>query len=153
MARRHVRHVQRDDAVQAVGAGQIKHPPGFSRRRDELAFLALDGDARMVGHLLAAAGQQMDQRGLAAVRVAHQRHQGPAPVAVDDGFAHTSDSTSMQAASARRSAKVDRPTRTTCELLPNAPRAISATCSPGMKPISLAQVSTLPPEGWEHNSV
>lgn len=92
MARRHVRHVQRDDAVQAVGAGQIKHPTGFSRRRDELAFLALDGDARMVGHLLAAAGQQMEQRGLAAVRVAHQRQQGPAPVDVDDGFAHTADS-------------------------------------------------------------
>jgi hypothetical protein len=55
----------------------------------QLAFLALDGHAGVVGHLLAAAGQQVEQRRLAAVGVAHQRQQRPAAVDVDWGGAAT----------------------------------------------------------------
>ena len=72
-------HIARDGLVQrrgrkAVGAGQIEHAIG-SRTRCVMAhaFLALDGHARIVGHVLVAAGQSIEQRGLAAVGHAHQR--------------------------------------------------------------------------------
>ena len=58
--------------MQAVGAWQVEHRVTASGRRVEAAFLALDGDARVIGDLLAAAGEQVEQRGLAAIGVAHQ---------------------------------------------------------------------------------
>ena len=58
---------------EAVGAGQVEDAVlAASRRTDERSFLALDGDARVVGHLLAAAGEPVEQRRLAAVRHADQ---------------------------------------------------------------------------------
>ncbi len=53
---------QVDDQDPAVGGG-VKHP-----------LLALDGHARIVGHLLARPGQGVEQGGLAGVGVADQRH-------------------------------------------------------------------------------
>ena len=111
--------------MQAVSAGQVEHPQGLAGWRDKLAFLALDGDAGVVGHLLATAGQQIEQRRLAAVRIAHQCHQRTTAVDVDDRFVHTEDSTRTQAASACRKANVDKPTRTTSECPPKALRANS----------------------------
>ena len=65
-------------AAQRIGAGQVdqRHLPAHGR--DEGAFLALDGDARIIRDLLPAAGQRIEQRGLAAVGRAHQgkMHQG-----------------------------------------------------------------------------
>ena len=58
--------------VEAVGAGQVEHAHAGGRRACEAAFLALDGDAGVVGDLLATAGERVEQRGLAAVRVADQ---------------------------------------------------------------------------------
>src|SRR5215469_12546478 len=59
--------------LQAVGARQIDHAksaPG--PRSGETTFLALDGDARIVGNLLAAAGETIEECGLAAVRDADE---------------------------------------------------------------------------------
>ena len=72
-------HVARDGLIEgrgleAVGAGQVDHAedaPGA--RADEAAFLALDGDAGVVGDLLAAAGETIEERGLAAVGDADER--------------------------------------------------------------------------------
>ncbi len=58
--------------VEAVGAGQIQHAELSARGGAHQAFLALHGHAGIVGHLLAAAGQQVEQGGLAAVGVAEQ---------------------------------------------------------------------------------
>ncbi len=83
-----VQHVAGDALVgrarmQAVGARQVEHAQRLAGGGVQPAFLALDGDAGVVGDLLAAAGQQVEQRGLAAVRVADQRHQRAAAVDVD----------------------------------------------------------------------
>ena len=59
--------------AQRIGAGQIDQADAVAARRLHRAGLALDGDARIVGDLLAAAGQCVEQRGLAAVRRADQR--------------------------------------------------------------------------------
>ena len=61
------------DGVEAVGAGQVQHRVFAAGRPTHAAFLALDGDPGVVGHFLPAAGQQVEQRGLAAVGVADQR--------------------------------------------------------------------------------
>jgi len=58
--------------VQAVGARQVQHHHAPPSRRGHHPLLALDGDARVVGDLLAAAGEQVEQRGLAAIGVAQQ---------------------------------------------------------------------------------
>ena len=57
---------------EAVGAGQVEHADRCARGRDERAFLALDGDAGIVGDLLARAGQAIEECGLAAVGVADE---------------------------------------------------------------------------------
>ena len=59
-------------AAQRIGAGQVDQRHLASARRDERAFLALHRDARIVRDLLPAAGQRIEQRGLAAVRRADQ---------------------------------------------------------------------------------
>ena len=59
-------------AAQRIGAGQVDQRDLAARRRDEAAFLALDRHARIVRDLLPAAGQRIEQRGLAAVRRADQ---------------------------------------------------------------------------------
>ena len=59
--------------AQRIGAGQIDQIDAMAGRRLEHAGFALDGDARIVGDLLPAAGQRIEQRGLAAVRRADQR--------------------------------------------------------------------------------
>jgi hypothetical protein len=58
--------------VEAVGARQVQHAHGLARGRGEHALLALDRDPGVIGHLLAAAGQQVEQGGLAAVGMAQQ---------------------------------------------------------------------------------
>ena len=58
--------------MEAVGARQVEHRVVLARRRVEAAFLALDGDAGVIGDFLPAAGEQVEQRGLAAIRVADQ---------------------------------------------------------------------------------
>ena len=61
------------------------------------ALLALDRHTGVVGNLLPAAGEQVEERRLAAVGVAHQRDQRAAPVHVDDGFAHGGAATELDA--------------------------------------------------------
>src|SRR5512143_4265975 len=133
--------------MEAVGAGQVEHAQVLAGRGDELAFLALDRHAGVVGDLLVAAGEPVEERGLAAVGVAYQREQRPAAVHVDDGLLHAVASPAMpcsvdtctQAASTRRSANVDEPTRTTSGSPPGKARVITITRSPGRKPISSSQ--------------
>src|SRR5580765_409275 len=59
-------------AAQRIGAGQIDHRHLAAERGDKRALLALHRDARIVRDFLAAAGKGVEQRGLAAVRRAHQ---------------------------------------------------------------------------------
>ena len=59
--------------AQAVGARQIEDAQRASVGGGALAFAALDGDARVVSDLLAAAGQAIEERGLAAIGNADQR--------------------------------------------------------------------------------
>ena len=107
---------------QAVGARQVEHGIAAARGRQQPALLALDRDAGVVRHLLAAAGQLVEQRGLAAVGVAdqgqaHERSGGPAhaatppagrsaaPAAGAAFAASPGDASRTRAASSRRSAK------------------------------------------------
>jgi hypothetical protein len=123
--------------MQAVGARQVQHAHAAPARRGQVALLALDGHAGIVGHLLARAGQQVEQRRLAAVGVAQQGHMqrlrahAPAPAA--------STRTRTSAASCRRSANVAWPTRTASGSADGKPLAITRTGSPGRKPISISR--------------
>ena len=72
--------------MQAVGAWQIEQAQRLACSAEQTPFLAFDGHAGVVGDLLVAAGQAIEKGGLAAVRVAHQRHQGAAAVHMDDCF-------------------------------------------------------------------
>jgi hypothetical protein len=130
--------------VEAVGAGQVQQAQHLARGRLEPALLALHRDPGVVGHLLAAAGQAVEERGLAAVRIAHQGQQGAGRMEVDHGLlagaAHAASLFSrMQAASARRRANVDCPMRTTRGSPPSKARLSTRTGSPATKPICSSQ--------------
>ena len=82
------------ERIQAVGARQVEHEDAAARGGAQRSFLALDGHAGVVGDLLAAASQQVEERGLAAVGVAEQRNAprlgsgGETAGSLDDGFSH-----------------------------------------------------------------
>ena len=59
-------------AAQRIGAGQVDDGDLTALRRHERPLLALHGDAGIVRDLLPAARERVEQRGLAAVRRAHQ---------------------------------------------------------------------------------
>jgi hypothetical protein len=59
--------------IEAVGARQVEHAHAAAVRRGALALAPLDRDTRVVSDLLAAAGQAVEQRGLAAIGNADQR--------------------------------------------------------------------------------
>jgi hypothetical protein len=85
-------HLERDllvwrGRVQAVGAGQVDHRDAGAVAQRGGAHLALHRDAGVVGDLLSGAGEQVEQRRLAAVRVAHQRD---APGTWGEGRGHVS---------------------------------------------------------------
>jgi len=61
------------ERAQAVGPGQI-HDGERVLRELAGAGASLDGDPGVVGHMLAGARERVEERGLAAVRVARQRH-------------------------------------------------------------------------------
>ena len=89
--------------AQGIGAGQVDHLDRPAGRRGERADLLLDRDAGIVGDLLAAAGQGVEQRGLAAVGIADERDDSGG----DDGGAHEDAAvTRIAMASRRRSAMV-----------------------------------------------
>jgi hypothetical protein len=72
-------HLERDLLVgrrrrQAVRAGQVDDRDRAAVLQPRQADLALDRHAGVVGDLLARAGEQVEEGGLAAVRVADQRH-------------------------------------------------------------------------------
>ena len=102
---------------EAVGAGQIEHAVSAAADgADEAAFLALDGDAGVVRDLLAAAGQPVEQRGLAAVGIADQREAEAVRRAGawrSSSSAGGAMSTQTVSTSRRRRANVVSPTRTT----------------------------------------
>ncbi len=74
------RHITRDGFVQrgrrkTVGTWQVEHAIAAAGSGiGALAFLALHGDARVVGDMLAAARQPVEQRRLAAVGHTNKRH-------------------------------------------------------------------------------
>ena len=72
-------HVARDGLIEAWRARGCRRPADRdavgapAARAGEASFLALDGDAGIVGDFLAAAGEAVEERGLAAVRNADER--------------------------------------------------------------------------------
>src|SRR5690606_38533016 len=115
------------------------HRIGAAGGRDQPSLLALHGHAGVVGHLLAAAGQLVEQRGLAAVGVAQQ---GQAQGGVVHAPASCGRPTRTRAASARRRAKRVKPTCTSSGSAPNGPRATISTGSPATKPSSRRRRAT-----------
>jgi hypothetical protein len=63
--------------MQAVRARQVEHPQRLAGGGGQAPFLALDRHAGVVGHLLAAAGEQVEQRRLAAVGLPTSATSGP----------------------------------------------------------------------------
>ncbi len=63
--------------VQAVGARQIDEPMALAMLVEKRAFLALDGDARVIRHFLAHPCQRVENGGFAAVRIARQSKNAP----------------------------------------------------------------------------
>jgi hypothetical protein len=135
--------VARDDfvgagRVEAVRAGQVEHAHAAAGRRFEPAFLAFDGHARVVRDLLAAAGEAIEQRGLAAVRIADE-----GDVQRGCGGVHAdAPSSTMRAASGRRSAKRVKPICTRIGSRPTGPVATTRTGSPATKPSSRRRRAT-----------
>ena len=71
---------------QGIAAGQIHHSPALWRGRvDESAFLLFYGHSRPVAHILAAAGEEIEESGLAAVGIARQRQKGEGRSRVSPG--------------------------------------------------------------------
>jgi hypothetical protein len=117
-----------DDFVEAagtqrIGPRQIDQPDRQAGRCYRQALLALDGDTGVVRDLLTAAGQRIEQRGLAAVGIADERNPRrrcnlahPRP-----GLIECSGSTRIEAASRRRSATVASLMRTAIGSRPNNP--------------------------------
>src|SRR4029077_17960015 len=109
-------------------------------RTDEAAFLALDGDARVVGDFLAAAGETIEECGLAAIRHADQgetqkrRGQCRGRGGVHGVGVRRDSSTQTPCASRRRSARVVWPTRTTNGSRPGRASARISISSPLTKP-------------------
>jgi hypothetical protein len=62
--------------AQGIGAGQVEHAHLAAGGRGQHALLPLDRNAGVVGHLLAAAGQGVEQGGLAGIGIADQRDPG-----------------------------------------------------------------------------
>ena len=90
-------HLERDLLVrrgrlQAVCSRQVNHRDQATVGQPDLAHLAFDRDPGVVGDLLAGTGEQVEQRRLAAVRIAHQGHasQLSKPQGID-GLAHRED--------------------------------------------------------------
>ena len=141
--------------MQTVGAGQVEKPHGLAIGRREPPFLALDGHARVVRDLLVASGQKIEERGLAAIRIADQRGERPAPVDADNRLAHgwgtsgTARCPVDAAASARRNANVESPMRTTRGSPPGMKRARSVTRSFGMNHSSSHRAHSGAPDGGE----
>ena len=98
----------RAGGVEAIAARQVDQFHRFAAGQDQAPRLSLDGDARIVGDLLARARQRVEQRALARVGIADQR--GDTGVAAH-AVAPIS-STCIARACTRRSATVIRPIST-----------------------------------------
>src|SRR3546814_10351957 len=85
--------------LEAVRTRQIEQLQDAAGWRQHATFLSFCLDASVFGDFLAAASQLIEQRGLAAVRIADQRNAQGCDAHVDSGV------TCTRAASARRSAK------------------------------------------------
>src|SRR6185312_11795146 len=115
--------------LQTVRARQVENLQHPARRRGEAALLALDRDAGVVGHLLAPAGELVEQCRLAAIGVAHQGN----PQARRT-HAATSARTLTRAASARRKANRVKPIWIRIGSPPIGPTATTRTGSPSTNP-------------------
>src|SRR5204863_8995597 len=99
-----------------------------------------DGDARIVGDLLSAAVQRVEQRRLAAIGISDEGDDGGE---VDAGVHGTVSAETITAiASRRRSAMVVAATRTAIGSPPNRPWCRSSTAAPSSKPSTTTRRST-----------
>ena len=150
--------------LEAVGARQIENAQRAAVRRGAFAFAAFDGDARVVSDLLAAAGESIEERGLAAIGNADQRdaqrrrgnERRPsadarrarrwcpsAPAARAPPVDCRGAVTRTAAASARRKANVEPPMRTTSGSPAGHMRAMTSQCAPATKPRSRRRASRI----------
>jgi len=67
--------------AQGIAAGQIENLDLPSLRRRELTGFSFDRHTGIIGNLLTAAGQGVEQRGLAAIGIADQRQGNRSPAA------------------------------------------------------------------------
>src|SRR5664280_389981 len=91
-----------------------------ARRLDDAGF-AFDGDARIIRDFLPAAGERIEQRGLAAIRRSHQGKSPRARFARARHCGRSSQATRTAIASRRRSAIVVLLTRTAIGSRPSGP--------------------------------
>jgi hypothetical protein len=118
--------------AQRIRSRQIDQPHGEAGRRYRQTLLALASDTGVVRDLLTAAGQRVEERGLAAVGISDKRNPGRQR----ELAYQQSDSTRIEAASRRRSATVPSFTRTIRfgrRLAVGVLRTRSASVSPGLK--------------------
>ncbi len=121
--------------LEAISARQIEQPHAPAGGREKTAFLALDGYTRVVRNLLPAACEQIEEGGLAAVRIANEcdeRSGDARSLRVHAG----SGKTRMHSASIRRSPNRLLPIATAIGLRPSGECATTFTNSPGRNPIA-----------------
>ena len=114
--------------VEAVRAGQVNQldrAPVVEREAPRMAF---DRDAGIIADLLARAGQRVEQRTFAGVRIADQRDQRQRR--------HYPSDTVIVAATVRRSATVIRPMRQAIGPRPSDARWSTSTPTPSSNPNS-----------------
>ena len=122
--------------AQRIGAGQIDQVDAMAARRLDDAALAFDGDARIVGDFLPAAGERIEQRGLAAIRRPHQGKSPSVRFACSRHGIGSCQATRTAIASRRRSAMVVSLTRTAIGSRPSGPSCRISTWAPSTKPSS-----------------
>src|SRR5207302_11363524 len=138
-------HVPSDRLIQcggfeAVGSRQVNYAvDAASARPYEASLLALHRHAGVIGDLLPAAGEAVEEGGLAAVGNPDERQARPESGrrvhSLDPGPGREI-STQMLCASRRRRARVVVPMRTTNGSRPGRASARTSTCSPPTKPSS-----------------
>src|SRR3984893_6827661 len=126
--------------IEAVGSRQVQYAHAQPGRGEQRALFALDGYAGVVGDLLPAAGENIEQCRLTAVGIANQGDEGTRSAGQSLHGTHAgcgcSGQTRIQAASKSRSANVPVPMRTAIGARAIRPRATMRTASPGRKPNS-----------------
>ena len=143
--------------IETVGTRKIEHANTLPARGVQRALFAFDGNPGVVGDLLSAAGQQIEERRLTAVGIADERDErarrrGGRRRHGAGSASGCVSSIRTQSASCRRRANVEVPTRTAIGSPPNGPRATTRKRSPTKKPSSDSRCPSAAPAAWRGGS-